>query len=53
MLDNTCHLLFRLAHLLTPYYNNSRDILSPDYHCPKRIINDQFDYDEVMANQEM
>ena len=50
MLDNTCHLLFRLAHLLTPYYNNSRDILSPDYHCPKRIINDQYDYDEVMAN---
>ena len=53
MLDNTCHLLFRLANLLTPYYNNRRDILSPDYKCPKRIINDQFDYDEVMANQEM
>ena len=51
MLDNTCHLLFRLAHLQTPYYKVSRDVLSPNYACPKRLINDQVDYDEVIKKK--
>jgi heptose-I-phosphate ethanolaminephosphotransferase len=48
MIDNTCQLLFRLAHLQTPYYKTSRDVLSPDYTCPKRLINDQDDYDKLV-----
>ena len=51
MLDNTCHLLFRLAHLQTPYYKVSRDVLSPNYACPKRLINDQVNYDELMKKK--
>ena len=47
MLDNVCHLLFHLAHLQTPYYKDRRDVLSPDYSCPKRLINDEVDYDEI------
>jgi hypothetical protein len=45
MLDNTCQLLFRLAGLQTPYYQERRDILSDDYQCQHRIINDIYDYE--------
>ena len=48
MIDNTCQILFRLAHLQTPYYKAGRDVLSPDYSCPKRLINDEDDYDELV-----
>lgn len=47
MLDNTCQLLFRLAGLQTPYYHSKRDVLSDDYQCPRRIINDEYDFDEL------
>lgn len=40
-IDNTCHLLFRLAGLRTPYYISRRDILSNDYQCPPRTVNDK------------
>lgn len=43
MLDNTCHLLFHLAGINTPYYIKERDVLSPDYHCPPRLVNDKID----------
>ena len=49
MIDNTCHLLFHFANLNTPYYKASRDILSSQYQCPPRIVNDKIDYDEVMS----
>jgi heptose-I-phosphate ethanolaminephosphotransferase len=52
MLDNVCHLLFHLAHLQTPYYKARRDVLSPDYSCPKRLINDQMDYNEIMSGND-
>lgn len=45
MLDNTCQLLFSLAGLQTPYYQKRRDILSDDYQCQHRIINDIYDYE--------
>ena len=40
MLDNVCQLLFHLSGLNTPYYHPERCVLSPDYRCPKRIINE-------------
>ena len=52
MLDNVCHLLFHLAHLQTPYYKPRRDVLSPGYSCPKRLINDQMDYNEIMSGND-
>ena len=47
MLDNICQLLFYLSGLNTPYYRRERNILSPDYVCPKRIINDSLDGDSL------
>lgn len=47
MLDNVCHILFSLSGLKNPYYNDSRDLLSPSYHCPKRIINGNVDSDSI------
>ena len=49
MLDNTCHLLFSLAGLKTPYYHNTRDVLSDSYHCPPRLVNDKDNYDSIVA----
>lgn len=43
MLDNMCQLLFHLSGLHSRYYHAERDILSPSYHCPPRIINDKQD----------
>lgn len=40
MLDNVCQMLFHLSGLNTPYYHEERNVLSPDYICPKRIINE-------------
>ena len=48
MTDNLCHLLFHLAGIETQAYISSRDVISPDYKCPKRLINDKVEYDEVM-----
>lgn len=40
-LDNICQLLFHLSGLRTSYYHSGCDVLSSDYHCPPRLINDQ------------
>lgn len=48
MLDNVCQLLFHLSGLQTPYYHSDRDVLSPDYHCPKRLINEYLDCDSIL-----
>lgn len=47
-IDNTCQLLFHLAGLTTPYYRSQRDVLSDDYHCPPRMLNDEVNYEETM-----
>jgi heptose-I-phosphate ethanolaminephosphotransferase len=47
-IDNTCQLLFRLAGLKTPYYRSRLDVLSDDYHCPPRMLNDEVNYEETM-----
>ena len=48
MLDNVCQMLFHLSGLETPYYHSQRDVLSPDYVCPKRIINENIDCDSLL-----
>ena len=48
-IDNTCQLLFHLAGLETPYYRSQRDVLSDDYHCPPRMLNDIVNYEEAMS----
>ena len=48
MIDNTCQLLFYLSGLNTSYYHPQRNVLSPEYHCPPRIINDKFDGDSIL-----
>ena len=50
MLDNVCQLLFHLSGIKTRWYHSERDILSPDYHCPKRLINDEVDCDSIMQS---
>jgi len=47
MLDNMCQLLFHLSGLNTPYYHKQRDVLSPSYSCPKRLINEAIDCDSI------
>ena len=48
MLDNVCQVLFHLSGLKTPYYKANRDLLSPQYHCPKRIINGNINSDSII-----
>lgn len=48
MTDNICQLLFHLAGLTNqPYYKSKRDVLSNDYQCGPRILNDKYDYDKI------
>lgn len=48
MTDNTCQLLFHLAGLYgAPYYRVEHDVLTEEYRCGQRILNDCWDYDKV------
>lgn len=52
MTDNICQLLFRLAELTDqPYYKSVYDILSNDYQCGARILNNRYDYDKIVQAQ--
>lgn len=52
MTDNICQLLFHLAGLThQPYYRAQHDVLSPDYQCGPRILNDQYDYDQIKSEK--
>ena len=53
MLDNVCQMLFHLSGLNTPYYHQQRDVLSSDYVCPKRIINESIDCDSLLRLNNM
>ena len=53
MLDNVCQLLFHLSGLYTSYYHQDRDVLSPDYRCPKRIINESIDCDSLLHSKDV
>ncbi len=52
MLDNVCQLLFHLSDLKTPYYKKTRDVLSSDYVCPKRLLNESIDCDSLKKSTE-
>lgn len=45
--DNTCQLLFHVAGVKTRYYMPDRDVASPQYVKPRRIVNDGIDYDAM------
>lgn len=48
--DNTCQLLFHLGGLrYSSYYQSQHDILSPDYVCKQRILDDCYDYDLILS----
>lgn len=37
-IDNLCHILFHIGQIETNYYKPERDLLSPSYKCPPRVI---------------
>lgn len=49
--DNVCQVMFHLAGLKSPWYNEERDLLSDKYKCGKRIVNGMYDYDEIMGRK--
>ena len=51
MSDNICQLLFHIGNIRTKWYQTNRDVLSQDFQCPSRIIENAVDYDEKMAHQ--
>jgi heptose-I-phosphate ethanolaminephosphotransferase len=53
MTDNIGHLIFHLSGLTdgNSFYIPSRDILSSQYSCPRRILNGTTDYDSIMKSQ--
>jgi len=46
MNDNLCQILFHIGNIHTRWYHSKRDVLSPDYQCPPRIIENSINYDE-------
>lgn len=53
MTDNTCQVLFSLAHLDTPLYHAERDLISSKFTPTKkgRIVCDGYNYDEITSNK--
>jgi len=52
MTDNVCQLLFHLAMMRhQPYYVAKRDVLSDHYDCGQRLLENQWDYDELQKNK--
>lgn len=47
MLDNVCHLLLHIGCVSSCYYHSERDVLSEDYICPPRVINDEYLLEDV------
>jgi putative transmembrane sulphatase len=49
MTDNICQILFYLGGLTSsPYYSAKHNVLSKDYVCGKRIVNDKYNYDNIV-----
>lgn len=48
MTDNVCHMMFNLGGIRTRYYHADRDLISPAFKPRKRIINNNYNYDEIM-----
>lgn len=47
MTDNVCHLLMHLGGVRSDYYDPRKDVLSPNYKCPPRIVDGGVDYDKL------
>lgn len=45
--DDVAHMLFSLAAIQTSYYQERRDLLSPNYNVGKRILQGFIDYDNL------
>lgn len=45
--DIICHFLITLGGVKSEVYDSSRDALSDDYNCPKRIVDGSYDYDDL------
>ena len=48
--DNLCNMLFNLGGIETPYYRDSLDLISPNYKCKNRRINNDFVYENIRYN---
>lgn len=48
--DNLCNMLFNLGNIETPFYRDSLDLISPNYKCKKRRINNDFVYENIRYN---
>ncbi len=46
--DNVPQLLMGLSNIHSSFYEPQKDVLSNQYHCGKRIVQNTTDYDEVM-----
>lgn len=47
MSDNICHMLFQIGGLKSEYYKENRNVISKEYVCPPRIVNDSINYDQL------
>lgn len=47
--DNLPQLLMGLAGISSPYYDARLDMLAPEYKCPRRMVRNRYDYDQLMA----
>ena len=47
ILDNICHLLYNVAGVSTPVYRDSLDLISTNYKCKDRIINNTYNYEKI------
>lgn len=52
MTDDLCHMLFWLGGIECKYYEESRNLLSPNFNSSrKRILKNRFDYDRLMEEE--
>ncbi|MBR5891269.1 MAG: phosphoethanolamine transferase [Bacteroidaceae bacterium] len=47
MIDNICNMLFKVAGIDTPYYRDSLNLISPNYRCGERIIQQKYNYEYI------
>ncbi len=52
IIDNVCNMLFNVAGIETPYYRDTLDIISPNYLCKDRILDNKYVYEEICSSIE-
>lgn len=48
-IDNVCNIIFNIANVQTSYYREQLDPLSDNYVMPRRVVEDNYDFDEIMS----